>query len=567
MKFSDMEYKRPDVEKTIGEFSDLIESLKRAESFEEEKEIIHKVTELRKDFDSMKMLAEINYTNDTSNEDCQKEQDYFDDNYPLFEEYLTKYDKALVKCKFREELSRHFGDYLFRLAEMNARTVNHEVIDDLQKENHLGSRYTKLKASARIEFRGQILNLQELEPYMESEDRETRSEAFHTYWNFFSENAAEFDEIYDKLVFLRNDMAVKLGYRNFTELGYDRMQRADYNPSMVDAFRKSIRDHIVPLSLKLREKQRNRLGLDKLMVYDLFYHFKSGNSHPKGDPDWILKHGETMYDELSPETSEFYRYMMSNDLMDVKSRMGKADMGYCEYIPKYRNPYIFANMNGTDDDITVLTHEAGHAFQSYCNRDFELFEYMLPTYETAEIHSMSMEFLTYPWMKLFFEEDTEKFKFAHLCNTVHFLPYGVLVDEFQHWVYDNPKASPADRKSKWRDLEKIYMPHLDYGDFDFLESGGRWQKQGHIYESPFYYIDYCLAQICAFQFWSSAIHNSAGFDDSLKRYIHLCNLGGSRSFLELLKLAGLESPFDEKVVSRLAGEIESYLDSIDDSGF
>ena len=564
MKFSEMVYERPDIDKTVAEFDTLIRSFEHAGSFEEEKRIIEQITELRMEFDSMKMLAAIYYSNDTENEVYIKEQDFMDEVSPIYEEHLTMYNKALINCRHKEELKKHFGEHLFKLAEMNAKTINHEVINDRQQENHLGSRYVKLKASAKINFRGEIRNLQEMEPMMESSDRATREEAFHAYWNFFSDNAQEFDDIYDKVVYLRDDMAKKLGFSNYVELGYNRMMRADYNPAMVAEFRKSIRDYIVPLSLKLREKQRNRIGLDKLMVYDLSLQFSSGNAHPKGDPEWILDNGKKMYDELSPETAEFFDYMMDNDLMDVLSRKGKADMGYCEYIPKYRNPYIFANMNGTDDDITVLTHEAGHAFQSYCSRDFELIEYMLPSYETAEIHSMSMEYLTYPWMELFFKEDTDKFKYSHLCSTVQFLPYGVLVDEFQHWVYENPKATPLERKSKWRELEKVYMPHLNYGDFEFLETGGRWQKQGHIYEAPFYYIDYCLAQICAFQFWSSAIHSKEGFDSSLRKYIDLCKLGGSMSFLHLLKSANLDSPFDANVVKKLAGEIETYLDSIDD---
>ncbi len=564
MKFTEMKYVRPDIGKTTGELDELISAFEKATTYQEEKQIIEKITELRKSFESMCTLAFINYSNDTNNKQFQEEQDFADEVRPLYNEHLTRYFIALSKCKFRTELEQEFGEYVFKLAEMTARTVSHEVVDDLQKENHLKSRYVKLKSSALISFKGKTLNLQELEPYLEDENRETRMEAFHAYWSFFAENAEEFDEIYDKLVYLRNDMAVKLGYKNYVGMGYDRMKRADYDEEMVAKFRKSVRDYIVPLSQKLRDKQRRRIGVDKLMVYDLFLQFKSGNAHPKGDPEWILKHGETMYDELSPETSEFYRFMMDNELMNVLSRKGKADMGYCEYISLYRNPYIFSNMNGTDDDITVLTHEAGHAFQSYCSRDFAVYDYMLPTFETAEIHSMSMEFITHPWMDLFFESDTDKFKFTHLCNTVWFLPYGVLVDEFQHWVYQNPNVTPVERRAKWRELEKTYMPHLDYCGIEYLESGGRWQKQGHIYEEPFYYIDYCLAQIIAFQFWSNAIHNGR-FEESLKKYIETCKIGGSKSFLNVLSTVGLESPFDEGVVKRLAGEIEEYLDSVDDT--
>ena len=436
----------------------------------------------------------------------------------------------------------------------------------MQKENHLCSEYVKLKASAKINFDGKELNLQELEPYMESVDRDIRHKAFIAYWKFFDDNSKVLDEIFDKLVYLRHDMAIKMGYKNYKELGYARMKRMDYNEIMVTGFRKDIKKYIVPLAEKLRVKQSKRLGFDKLMVYDLFLQFISGNATPKGDPVWVVEKGKIMYDELSAETREFYDFMFDNELMNVFSRKGKADMGYCEYIPKYKSPYIFANMNGTDDDITVLTHEAGHAFQAYESRNFQFKEYTEPTMETAEIHSMSMEFLTYPWMNLFFENETDKFKFSHLNGTVNFLPYGVMVDEFQHWVYENPSAKPSERNTKWRKLEKIYMPHLNYGEIDYLEKGGRWQKQGHIYEMPFYYIDYCLAQVCAFQFWSKAIHNGDGeFETVMKKYTELCGKGGSKPFLELIKETDLKSPFDENVVKNLSEEIEEYIDSVDDS--
>ena len=563
-----MKYERPDIEDTGKRFAELISEFRNAESFEEADKIMDNINISRNDFESMRIIAFINYSNDTNNKSFTDEQDYFDNNTPLFTDFVMEYYKALVESKFRNELSKKYGIHLFEVAEISLKSFSHEIIDDMQKENHLASEYMKLKASAKIIFNGNEVNLQELEPFMESKDRDERHQAFLAYWKFFDDNKDEFDKIFDKLVFLRNDMGVKMGYKNYIELGYARMKRMDYNEEMVSRFRENVKKYIVPLAEKLREKQRMRLGLDKLMVYDLFYQFGSGNPTPKGDPEWIVDQGKTMYDELSPDTREFYDFMFENDLMNVFSRKGKADMGYCEYIPKYKSPYIFANMNGTDDDITVLTHEAGHAFQAYASRNFHFKEYTEPTMESAEIHSMSMEFLTYPWMNLFFKEDTDKFKYSHLIGSINFLPYGVMVDDFQHWIYNNPSATPGERKTKWREMEKVYMPHLNYGEIDFLENGGRWQKQGHIYESPFYYIDYCLAQICAFQFWSKAIHNGNGeFKHALEDYIKLCEAGGSKPFLELLKLANLESPFEEGVIKNVVKEIEIYLDSVDDSGF
>ena len=561
-----MHYIRPDIEKVGKEMRELINKFINAASFIEADQLMDSINKIRNEFDSMKIIAFINYSNDTNNKNFIAEQDYFDNNYPLFNDFVFNYYKALTGSSFKKELTEKYGNHLFEIADISLKSFCHEIIEDMQKENHLCSEYVKLKASAKINFDGKELNLQELEPYMESVDRDIRHKAFIAYWKFFDDNSKVLDEIFDKLVYLRHDMAIKMGYKNYKELGYARMKRMDYNEIMVTGFRNDIKKYIVPLAEKLRVKQSKRLGFDKLMVYDLFLQFISGNATPKGDPVWVVEKGKIMYDELSAETREFYDFMFDNELMNVFSRKGKADMGYCEYIPKYKSPYIFANMNGTDDDITVLTHEAGHAFQAYESRNFQFKEYTEPTMETAEIHSMSMEFLTYPWMNLFFENETDKFKFSHLNGTVNFLPYGVMVDEFQHWVYENPSAKPSERNTKWRKLEKIYMPHLNYGEIDYLEKGGRWQKQGHIYEMPFYYIDYCLAQVCAFQFWSKAIHNENGeFETVMKKYTELCGKGGSKPFLELVKETDLRSPFDENVVKNLSEEIEEYIDSVDDS--
>ncbi|MGB4853409.1 MAG: M3 family oligoendopeptidase [Ignavibacteria bacterium] len=566
MKYSQMHYIRPDIAEVEKEMRELINKFINAASFVEADQLMNSINIIRNEFDSMKIIAFINYSNDTNNKNFIAEQDYFDNNYPLFNDFVFNYYKALTGSSFKKELTEKYGNHLFEIADISLKSFCHEIIEDMQKENHLCSEYVKLKASAKINFDGKELNLQELEPYMESVDRDIRHKAFIAYWKFFDDNSKVLDEIFDKLVYLRHDMAIKMGYKNYKELGYARMKRMDYNEIMVTGFRNDIKKYIVPLAEKLRVKQSKRLGFDKLMVYDLFLQFISGNATPKGDPVWVVEKGKIMYDELSAETREFYDFMFDNELMNVFSRKGKADMGYCEYIPKYKSPYIFANMNGTDDDITVLTHEAGHAFQAYESRNFHFKEYTEPTMETAEIHSMSMEFLTYPWMNLFFENETDKFKFSHLNGTVNFLPYGVMVDEFQHWVYENPSAKPSERNTKWRKLEKIYMPHLNYGEIDYLEKGGRWQKQGHIYEMPFYYIDYCLAQVCAFQFWSKAIHNENGeFETVMKKYTELCGKGGSKPFLELIKETDLKSPFDENVVKNLSEEIEEYIDSVDDS--
>jgi len=275
----------------------------------------------------------------------------------------------------------------------------------------------------------------------------------------------------------------------------------------------------------------------------------------------MVNHASTMYSELSDETKKFFDFMTERKLLDLDSKPGKRAGGYCTYIPDYSSPFIFANFNGTSDDVDVLTHEAGHAFQNFSSRGFKVPEYIWPTYEACEIHSMSMEFITWPWMKLFFEEDEIKYKFGHLSAGVLFIPYGVTVDEFQHYVYANPSATPTDRKSKWREIEKKYLPTKDYEDNEFLEKGGYWFRQGHIFNDPFYYIDYTLAQICAYQFWIRFNENKT---EAWKDYYNLCTVGGSIPFLELVDYAKLKSPFKEETFDYIAGPIKKWLDNIDD---
>jgi M3 family oligoendopeptidase len=568
MKYSEMKYVRPDINEVGKKFSQLINSFKNAKSFEEEDTVIGSINDLKYEFDSMSVMAELNYSIDTTNENYEEEYAYFDNSLPVFEDYANEFYKVLVSCKYKEQLIEKYGKQLFVKAELKNKCLNNSIVEDLQEENRLVSEYLKIRASAKINFDGKERNLTGLMAFMESDDKETRKKAFDAYWKFYSDNSKCFDELFDKLVKLRNNISDKLGSKNFVETGYARMERSDYDQKNVEQFRKNILKYFVPLATKLSEKQRKRLSLEKLMIYDIPIQFNSGNATPKGNSEWIMDNGKIMYDELSQETSEFFDFMVENELMDLENRQGKALGGFCDLIAKYKSPYIFANMNGTSGDITVLTHEAGHAFQTYKSRNIELIECQDPTSDACEIHSMSMEFLTYPWMNLFFKDDTNKFKYSHIIESVNFLPYGVLVDHFQHWVYENPLVSPDERKSKWRELEKIYMPYLEYGDNDFLESGGRWQRQSHIYGLPFYYIDYCLAQICAFQYWSKAIMNGDGeFKKVLGDYIKLCEAGGSMSFLELVKYGNLESPFEESVIKKLAKEIETYIDSIDDSKF
>ena len=563
-KFSQYPYNRPEIAEYRAEFERLLARFQVADDAAAQIAAFVEIDQLRRAFDTQRTICQIRHTVDTADSFYEAENDYFDEVSPAAEELGNKFYAAVLQSRFRQELEAHAGKQFFVIADLALRTFKPEILGLMEEENKLRSEYVKLRAQAKLEFRGETYNLSTIYPQEIAPDRGTRREATAVKWRFFAEHADKVEAIYDRLVKVRHEMALALGYQNFVELGYARMLRSDYRPADVAVFRQQVLEHVVPLCAELQERQRRRIGVDTMNFYDEGFQYPSGNPAPKGAPEWIVEQAQTMYGELSEETRRFFQYMLDHELMDLLSKPNKAPGGYCTFIGETGSPFIYSNFNGTSGDIDVLTHEAGHAFQTFASRDLRPQEYIFPTYEACEIHSMSMEFFTWPWMKLFFQEDTDKYKFSHLCGALQFLPYGVAVDEFQHVVYENPHFTPAQRNEAWRAIERKYLPGRRYDGNAFLESGAFWQKQAHIFEVPFYYIDYTLAQICALQFWLRAQQNFSG---AWADYVHLCQQGGSRSFLELVKVANLESPFVPGIVGRVCQAAKQWLDAVDDRSF
>lgn len=560
MKFSDYKYERPDLDQVKIDLENEINKIGSGKTYEEEKEAIHNVFKINDRVGTLATLVSIRNSVDTKDEFYEKEQEFFDENGPFLQQYEHTFNIKLLQSEHRERHEEELGSLIFKRAELAQKTFKPEIIPDMQKKNKLSTEYGKLIASAEIKFKDGTYNLSQMAPFIQDKDRETRHQAQLAVSSFFEENEEAIDRIYDDMVKVRHEMAKKLGYENFVQLGYDRFGRTDYDFRDVKKYRDQIFEDIVPIVSELTDRKAKRLGIESPKSYDLALSFLSGNPTPKGGRDWLLERAKKMYHEMSKETDEFFTFMMDRDLLDLDSKPGKQGGGYCTYIPEYKSPFIFANFNGTSHDVDVLTHEAGHAFQVFSSREL-LPEYRWPTMEAAEIHSMSMEFLAWPWIDQFFLEDTEKYKFNHLAGALSFLPYGVLVDEFQHGIYEHPEMTPSDRKVLWRKLEKKYMPFKDYGDDSFMEKGTFWFRQSHIFGAPFYYIDYTLAQVCAFQYW---VMSRESQEKALESYLKLCKLGGSKSFVELIESAKLENPFEKGTVKKIAEPIKAYLDQIDD---
>lgn len=561
MKFSDYKYSRCCYEEIKEEFLTLVEEIKNSESYELQKKKILELNKIRNDIQTNSTIASIRYSIDTSNTYYEEEKKYWDEYLPFYEDLNCEFYKVIVDSKYKEDIINDFSKQFYNICKDSIRSFSKDIIKDLQEENALCSSYTKLLASAKIEYKGEINNLSSMMKYMSDKDKQIRIESTKAYYKYFEDNEEKFDILFDKLVKLRDKIAKKLGFKSFTELGYIRMNRSDYNEEKIKKLREEVLEYIVPLCSKLYDRQAKRLNIEDFSFVDEGIEFINGNATIKGDEEYIINNGKKMYDEMSKDTSEFFKYLSENELMDLSTRESKAPGGYCTYIPNYNSPFIFSNFNNTSEDIDVLTHEVGHAFQLYMSRDIPMYEINFPTLDSCEIHSMSMEFITYPWMDLFFKEDTKKYKFYHMSSSIKFIPYGVIVDEFQHRIYENPSMSPDERKSIFRELEKKYLPHRKYNDIDILEKGCYWFKQGHIFKNPFYYIDYVLAEVCAFQFLQKF---NEDFDKSWQDYLNICKVGGSKSFLEIVSIGNLKSPFEEDTVKSISESVDSLLSNIKD---
>ena len=562
IKFSDYKLVVPNVKKYAAKMEEFIKELNACKNADEAAKVIKKLNKYNSKIETQASIIYVLYSCDTTNKKYAKAQNYLDEVSPTFAKYGQDVTKLLANAPYRADLEKKFGSFLFKKYDISLKTFDEKIMPELMQINKLTSEYDLIFGSAQISFRDETLNLSQLGKYLQDSDRETRREAAKAMDKWLGEHEQRIGEIYGQLVLLRDTMAKKLGYKSFTELGYYMLGRTDYNADMVKVYREQIAREVVPVCNKLYKEQMKRLGIKNPQYFDYNLMFKSGNPKPAGDPKYLVAQAQKMYSELGPESKEFFDFMVEYELMDLEARKGKAPGGYCTYFPTYKSPFIFSNFNGTQGDVNVLCHEGGHAFQAYLSSNIKVPELMNPTLESCEIHSMSMEFFAWPYMDGFFGKDAEKYRFLHLADSIEFLPYGITIDEFQHWVYEHPTATHEERCAAYKEIESRYTPHKKYDDCPTLNRGTWWMRQSHIFGSPFYYIDYTLAQVVAFQF---AVENMKNHEKTWKKYIKLCKMGGKYPFLELLEKNHLRNPFVDGNVRKVIKPLTKVLKEFDQS--
>lgn len=556
-KFCEMQYVRPDGEALLQKIREATMQLRDSGDFETAKTIFWSVQEEATHFETMSSLAYVRNTINTKDAFYEKEMEYLFGIQPRLNVEMKAFHEVLLASAFLADFEKELGELYVQQIKADIRLTDACNVELQVKESMLKQEYSKTAAAPTTQFHGEELNFYGLLKKMQSDNRLIRKEAMKAWAALYESISEKLDSIYTELMKLRLQMAENLGFSSYEEMVFLKMGRYTYTPEDLAVFRRQVCEHVVPICEKLFENQRQRLGIDTLHYYDESIVFPDGNAMPIGTTQELLEKAGKMYREISKETGDFFDFMLAYDLFDLETRNGKQQGGYCTTFPDYKAPFIFSNFNGTDADIDVLTHEAGHSFEAYeAMRRIPLTEQTFSTSEVAEIHSMSMEFFTYPWMELFFGEHAEKYRKSHLWDALECVPYMACVDEFQHRVYEEKLFDAMERRKAWSELEKKYMPWRDYDGNAFLENGGFWMQKQHIFMEPFYYIDYALARFGSLEYYG---HMMQDYQSAWEDYYHLCCAGGSRSYPELLKIGNLSSPLEEGTVKKILDSIEEYI--------
>lgn len=557
-KFSELEYQRPDMKKLKKDILSNLKVFESAETYEEAKQALLALEKINGAFETQYVIAEIRNTINMKDEFYDKEVEFFNEETPKLMPISEKINLTFLNSKFKDDFKKEFGSIFITKKEEELKTISKKIISDMVKEGSISQSYSKTVAECKTEFRGKDCNFYGLLKHMQSTDRVERKEAFEAWAKLYASVSGTLDKYYDKLIKLRVRMAEKLEFSSYTDLAYVRRQRFDYKQEQVANFRKQVKEIIVPACAKLYEEQRKQLGVDTLYYYDESLIYPEGNPMPIGDKDSMIAAAKQMYRELSKETGEFFDFMVENELFDLETKPNKHLGGYCTFLYDYKAPFIFSNFNGTSADVDVLTHEAGHAFEAYeASRVLELADLIHSTSEINEIHSMSMEHFTYPWMDKFFGEKADEYKAGHLKQALCTIPYLVSVDEFQHRVYEKPSMTAKERRAVWHEIEQTYLPWRNYDGNKFLEEGGFWMQKQHIFLYPFYYVDYALAQMGAFELFNRMNENK---EQAWEDYLRLCRAGGSKGYFELLKVANLHNPFEDGTVKLIVDGVVKSIE-------
>ncbi|MGE5707620.1 MAG: M3 family oligoendopeptidase [Bacteroidota bacterium] len=476
---------------------------------------------------------------------------------PLQEEHDAVIRQAVLASPCRPALEEHFGKLLFVNWEVAQSAFDPKNIALNTEIANLTARYSKVVGSAKMTVDGEELTLPHVLALLEHPREAKRKAAWEAVNAWTYAHGEELQSIYSKLVELRQKVALNLKETNFVPVGYKRMQRTDYGPAEVKRFREEIKRSVVPLLYRFRKKQAESLGQTTVKPWNMKY-YPGMSLDPKAvKVEEELTQAQKVFDRLHPHLGKRFETMRIEKLIDLENRPGKVPGAFCTNFDDTKKAFIFCNSTGSSEDIATLTHEMGHAFQIWDSMWIEPIELRWPTYEACEIHSTGMEYLALPLLDEFFRpEDAKKFRKLRMIDTLTMLPYIATVDEYQHWVYEHPGHTPAERDAAWDRIWDSYNVGLDFTGVEAAKAV-RWKRQNHIFMDPFYYIDYAIAEAGALQLFLIDQNDHA---KAMESYMTLCQIGGSQSLLQIFETGGLKSPFTPGLFRDLMDKVAQELE-------
>ncbi|PJE65437.1 hypothetical protein COU91_01685 [Candidatus Saccharibacteria bacterium CG10_big_fil_rev_8_21_14_0_10_47_8] len=463
---------------------------------------------------------------------------------------------ALLASKHREAVGERYGPILLEKYKLWLKPMDPVNTTLGIKTGNLSAKYEKIIANATVEVSGEKMNLSKVRSLGFSPDGDLRKAAYLASGKWFLDHHKQLADIYSQMVLLRDQMGRNLKFKNYVPLAYLNQSRMGYGIENVREFHRLVLKHLVPVLTRVFDARAKNLGQPTLRPWDVM--FDPASYLPMGcaPVERQLDSAGRVFKKLSPVLTEHFENMRRQQLIDLENRPNKQAGAYCTDFSDEQKVLVFCNSTGDAEDVRILTHEMGHAFQLWESQHIEAIDLRHGSSELAEIYSMGMEFLSLPYMDEFFSAaNAERFAKNKWVDSLYTICYVCVVDEFQHWVYENPKASAKARDDMWAKLYAKYLPGVDFSGLEQYAKI-RWYAQRHIFVVPFYYIDYALAEIVAMQF---ALLAEKDHPKTMRTYLELCKIGGTKSFLQAIDDANLRSPFEEKLMTELAARTKKAL--------
>jgi len=506
---------------------------------------------------------QIKMTCDTTNKALEESFNYFCmEISPNIQPYADLLNKKLINCPFTNELDKDKYFTYLRSVKKNIELFREENIPIQSELSVMQQQYGTIAGKMTVEVNGQEYTLQQASKFLESHDRSLREDVYRKIQTRRLEDKQIMHDLYSQLIAKRNQIALNAGYANYRDYKFVELGRFDYTKEQCFQFHEAVKLHVLPLIEKIYAKKKAKLQLDTLRPWDTeaepegiqpLKPFTTGND--------LYEKSVTCFQQLNPFFADCLRKMNELKHFDLESRKGKAPGGYNCPLTESGAPFIFMNAAGQMGDVTTMVHEGGHAIHSFLSHHLELSSFKEYPMEIAEVASMSMElFSMYHWDSFFSNpEDLKRAREHQLERTITIFPWIAIIDKFQHWIYENPNHTIEERTDKWMDiLEEFSTNSIDITGLEEFRKIG-WQRQLHLFEVPFYYIEYGIAQLGAIGMWMQYKKNP---EQALNNYINALSLGGTKTLPDLYAAAGLKFDFSPAYIKTLMEFVNEEMENL-----